>query len=386
SHRINKAVANGAKVFVINPVDYSFTFHVAGKVITADVISTLSEVIDALNNGSSSEVAKQMADALKSAEKAAVFLGAFSLNHPHAAYIRAQVRKLAELTGTSIGVLTEGANASGAYLAGAVPHRGPAGAETKGPRGLSAKELFIDKPVRAYFFLGFEPEFDTVFPAAAMQSLRAADLAVCLTSYVTDTMKTYADVILPIAPFTENEGTFVNVEGTWQSFDAAGPLKGKAKPAWQVIRAIARAMQMSGFDYEFVTDIRDEVKAKVEAMSPYQPKPVSLGEKPALKKGLLRMGAYPPSCVDGVVRRAKALQETNHQGTASIGLNEKEAKALGFNLGDRVTAIQGGTRVTLPVLIDNRLADGIVSIPMGLPETAGFGEVMAFVEFDREGL
>jgi len=385
AHRINKAVLEGAKVFTINPIDYRFTFRSEGKIITADIILALTQVIKALETGGSSEKTQQIADALKTSERAAVFLGAFSLNHPNAAYIRTQVRKIAELANVNIGIFTEGANAVGAYLAGAVPHRGPAGASVKGARGLTAKEVFVDKPVRAYFFLGFEPEYDTVFPGAAMQSLRASDLAVCLTSFVTDMMKTYADVILPIAPFTENEGTFVNVEGTWQSFDAASPAKGKAKPAWKVIRALARAMELDGFDYEFVTDIRDELKDKVDSMTPYQPQPVELGEAPEFGEGLLRMGAYPMYCVDGIVRRAKSLQETMQNGIASIGLNKKEADKLGFNLGDQVTAIQGGTRVVLPVMIDHRLADGIVSIPMGLRETAGFGEVMAFVELEREG-
>lgn len=382
-HRINKAAGKGANVFAINPVDYTFTFRMAGKVITMDVIAALSEVIAFLEGGQGSDATKQIAEALRASENAAIFLGAFSLNHPHASYIRAQVRKIAELTKVRIGVFTEGANASGGYLAGAIPHRGPAGADIKGPRGFAAKEMLVDKPVRAYFILGFEPEFDTVFPGPAMQSLRAADLCVCITSFVTDAMKRYADVILPMTPFTENEGTFVNAEGTWQSFDAAGPAKGRSKPAWKIIRAMARAMKMNGFDYKSVNDIRDELKDKVESMTPYQAQPVTLEKPPIMEKGLLRMGAFPAYCVDGIVRRAKSLQEAMRR-VAAIGLNQNEADKLGFNLGDRVTAIQGGTRVTLPIMIDNRLADGIVSIPMGFPETAGFGEVMAFIELERE--
>ena len=198
-------------------------------------------------------------------------------------------------------------------------------------------------------------------------------------------MKQYADVILPIAPFTENEGTFVNAEGAWQSFSAASVPKEKVKPAWQVIRALAQAMSLSDFDhYHQVTDIRDELKKQVAAMPAYQAPPVKLNAVPPKHKGLLRMGAYPMYRVDGIVRRAESLQETLRNTPVAIGLNAKEARNLGFVVDDQVTAIQGGTRVTLPVVIDNRLADGIVSIPMGYRETAGFGEVMALVEFERE--
>lgn len=383
SHRINKAVAAGAKVFVINPVDYHFTFHCAGKVITADVISALLQLKDAVEGKNDNALVKEIAEAIKGSEKAAVFIGAFALNHPHASYIRNVVRKIAELTTVQVGALTEGANAAGAYLAGAVPHRGPAGDSIKGSSGLTAKDMLVDNPIRAYFLLGFEPEYDTVFPAAAMRSMHEADITVCLTPFITETMKTYADVILPITPFTENEGTFVNGEGIWQSFEAAAPEKGEAKKAWKVIRALARALQMDGFDYHRVSDIRDEIKDKVDSMAAFEAKPVELSSPPKLESGLLRMGAFPMYCVDGIVRRAKALQDTMND-VAAIRLNEKEANALGFTSGDRVTASQDGTQVTLPILIDNRLADGIVAIPMGLRETAGFGAVMASVELKRE--
>ena len=383
-HRINKAAAKGADIFVINPVDYTFTFRMAEKIITVDIITALSELIKALEGNKSAREAERMATALKTADQGAVFLGTFSLNHPHAAYIRAQVHKISQLAGVKTGVFTEGANAAGAYLAGAVPHRGPAGAAVVGPSGLTAKEVFVDKPVHAYFLLGFEPEHDVAFPNSAIESLRAADLSVCLTPYVTNAMKQYANVILPTAPFTENEGTFVNAAGTWQSFDAASPIKEKVKPAWKIVRALARAMQMTGFDYKVVTDIRDELKDKVHSMTVEPSKSISLDQVPHVDKGLLRMGAYSIYGGDSIVRRAKSLQEAMSDRVVSIGLNAKEANALGLNLGDRVTATQSGTRVTLPLMIDNRLADGVVSIPMGCPETAGFGEVMALVALQRE--
>lgn len=385
AHRMNKAVVKGAKIFVINPIDYQFTFEIAGKVITADVIQVLSELINCLEMETGPTVIENIAKALRASEKAAMFLGAFSLNHPNAAYIRAQLNKIAEFVpSVSFGFLTEGANAAGAYLAGAVPHRGPAGSDISGPAGLVAKSLLVDQPVRAYFTLGFEPEFDTVCPGSAIQSLSDSDLCVCITAFVTDAMKRYADVILPMAPFSENEGTFVNSEGRWQSFQACGPAKGQAKPAWKIIRALARAMQMNGFDYQCVDDVRDELKDKVASMPlSSQAKAFKLNRHPPKLNSLFRIGAVPVFCVDGITRRAKSLQEANRC-MAVIGLNSKEAKKRCFHFGDQVSAIQGQSRVTLPLMIDDRLADGIVSIPMGLTETAGFGEVMASVELERE--
>jgi NADH-quinone oxidoreductase subunit G len=395
SHRVYKATANGGKVFSINPVDYAFNFPCEEKMVTADLINALAKILKLLMQEKSepmkvlasirsSKAAEAIAKTLQSANKIGIFLGSFAHNHPNAAYIRQLVAKIAELTGANIGVFTEGANAAGAYLAGAVPHRGPAGQSLEGARGITAREAFVDKPLRAYFFLGFEPEYDTLFPGSAMQALRAADLAVCMSSYVTERMKTYADVILPITPFTENEGTFVNAAGTWQSFEAACTPTGNAQPAWKIIRAIARAMKLEGLDYQSVTDIRDELKDKVDSITSSAAQPAALSALPLPAGELLRMGAYSTYCVDSVVRRSPSLQETRKNNIASIGLNPKNAVALGFKSGDQVTAIQGGTRITLPVMINQRLAEGIVSIPMGLTETAGFGEVMAPVELERE--
>ncbi len=384
SHRINKAVLKGAQVFVINPVDYTFTFHCAGKIITADIIAALAQLIRALETDQTVETVQSLADALKNAKRAAIFLGAFSSRHPHAAYLRAQLRAIAALTKVSVGILTQGSNAAGAYLAGALPHRGPAGAALHGLEGLTCRQLLVDQPVRAYFLLGFEPEYDTGYPAAAMRAMQGADFVVCFTSFVTDTMKAYADVILPITPFTENEGTLVNSEGLWQSFESASTAKGKSKPAWQVIRGLARAMQLTGFDYTRVTDIRDELKSQVDSRppAPITP-PSSLGEPPLLNCDLLRVGAYPMYCIDGVVRRAQSLQDTMDPKLMAIGLNAKEADKRGFSMGDRVRARQGDSYIILPIRIDPFLAEGIVSIPIGLNETSGFGEAMAWVELER---
>lgn len=388
AHRMNKAVVEGARVFAINPIDYRFTFQTAAKLITADIIDGLEKLIQAIECGEGEPSLLAMAAGLKeSASGSGIFIGSFALNHPHASYIRMQVKKIAELTGAKINFLPEGANSAGAYLAGAIPHRGPAGASVPGKFGLNAKELLVDEPVSAYILLGFEPEFDTAFPAETLKNLEKADLVVSLTPFVSDRMKQYSHMILPIAPFTENEGTFVNAVGTWQSFTAANPPTHKVKPAWQVIRAIARAMKLNGFDYQFVTDIRDELSNKVKSMTVTPEAPVS-GEmkvRPTLPGTLIRVGSYPAYAVDSIVRRAKSLQEVMGA-VAVISVNPQDAARLGFQEGDSVLAKQSYSELALPLKLDARLPEGIVLIPAGISETAGFGDIFGAVELRKEVL
>jgi len=396
SHRIKKAALNDADIFAVNPSDYTFTFPLSGKMITADIVDALAQIAkaladtagekqDALAQITPSDSAKLIAEKLKASERAGIFLGEFVMTHPNAAHIRALAHMIGKLSQTSVGYLSHGANAAGACLAGAIPHRGSA-ASTIDRIGLDAKALLTSDPVQAYFLLGLEPEFDAAYPAAAMQNLKAADMVVCLTPYVTETMKTYADFILPISPFTQTSGTFVNGEGTWQSFDAIAVPEGESKPAWKVLRAIARKLSLTGFNYKSTSDIRDKLKQKVDAMTSQAEKEPVITSLPSAASELLRLAPIPMYRSDGLVRRASALQETLLEGVACITVNAALAEQLNLKVGMSVTAVQGDSRVTLPVMIDHNLADGLVLIPAGLEETAAFGQVMAPVRIEREAL
>ena len=60
----------------------------------------------------------------------------------------------------------------------------------------------------------------------------------------------YADVLLPITPYTETSGTFVNSEGRVQSFNGVVRPLGDARPGWKVLRVLGNLLSVPGFDYE----------------------------------------------------------------------------------------------------------------------------------------
>lgn len=389
AHRINMAAQEGATVMAINPVDFSFTFPVQHKLIDADIVMQTAEVAraladltghtdPALSGVTPSETARSIARVLKEQEQTYIMLGDFAVQHKEAAYLRELLTLIGTLSSSRFGQVTEGANGSGAWLAGAVPHRGPAGITVEQP-GHTARALFTTDPVRAYLLFNIEPEYDTAYPAAALATLRDAGCVVCMTPFATPIMESYADFILPIAPFTETPGTFVNGEGVWQSVAAVSVPQGDAKPGWKVLRALANFLELPGFDYQAASELHHELKQAVHTTTEKPSMPVVLSALPARSKGSLYFSLIHPYRVDNLVRRATALQQCLQAQDQSVRLNQKTAQTLGINPDSTVIHLHESEQaMSLPLVIDERVANNVIVFPAALDTTAGFG--MAFGE------
>jgi len=270
STRIFKASEMGLSVMSVGTQDHRFVFPLYEKMIAADFIGSLAQIAKAVSGehcpASLKEVivtpaAQHIADKLSASKNGAIFIGTPALRHTHAAVIRALTALIAKHTTVKVGVLSEGVNSAGAWIAGCVPHRGPVG-ETLIHTGLDAKALLTTNPVSAYFILNAELENDAVYPV--IPALMQADLVVCIAPFSTEKMREYADFILPATPFTENEGTYVNACGEWQSFEAAVQPLDAAKPAWKIIRALGSMMGLSDMTISGLSDIRTELCGKAE--------------------------------------------------------------------------------------------------------------------------
>ncbi|HLB56617.1 MAG TPA: NADH-quinone oxidoreductase subunit NuoG [Coxiellaceae bacterium] len=278
STRIFKATQENLSVMSVNPAEYNFVFPLAEKIIDEDIIKSLSDIVAALSGADLSEarvqqaqrveqgrfaVTSAIAQRLLSSKKSAIFLGAYAAHHPHAATIRDLCKQIAKLSNATFGLLTDGANSAGAWIAGCIPHRDVVSSTVK-TIGKDAKSLLTSDPVAAYFILNTEIENDSAYAEKALENLSKAKLVVCLNTFSTEKMREYADFILPITPYSENEGTFINVNGMWQSFTSVGPAHGESKPAWKILRALANMLELQGFSYTSANQIRDALKAKVD--------------------------------------------------------------------------------------------------------------------------
>ncbi|MEO5573143.1 MAG: NADH-quinone oxidoreductase subunit NuoG [Gammaproteobacteria bacterium] len=403
AHRLRKAALNGASVMLINPVDYELHFKVQEKIIAgpAGMLEALVGVARILAQVDSTRVPPgleklltqiepderhlNIAKHLKEGAQAIVLLGNLSLHHPHYSLLEILASYIATETGATFGTLPEAANSVGGWIAGVLPHRAAAG-QASTALGLDAASMFNNK-LKAYVLLGLEPEFDSGNPSAALKALEASEFTVSLTAFRSDAIESYADVMLPIAAFAETSGTYVNAESRWQSFTGAVTPQGEARPAWKILRVLGNLFNVHGFEYISSDEVRDELHAifnaeadRTSAGDTTEPTASYTINKPA---GLMRLAEVPPYAADGLVRRAEALQQTIAARPAALYINASVAANLGLVQGDLAVAEQDGAQSTLPVVIDARIPDGCVLIPVGLPQTTTLGTMFGPVAVTR---
>ena len=400
SHRLRKAALNGAQLMFVNSMGHDFNFPVAESIVTSPLnidweLAAICKALltingenaptglaELLSNTEAHDTHVNIARHLHSADKASVLIGTQAMNQPEFANVRALANVIAQQSGAQLGYLPAGANSAGAYLAGAVPHRGPAGAALSQP-GLNSRDT-LGRAMSGLVLLNLEPEYDSAEPAIALSNLRETDFVICLTPYVTETMKSYADVILPISTFAETPGTFVNIEGRWQSFAASVKPVGDTKPAWKVLRVLGNLLELGGFDYLSADDVRDECQALCENV-PVSSQiewraPASLQKASAQ---LNRIGQLPIYATDNVVRRSPALQSTKDALAASIYINSKTLAGTKLNGSEQGMIVQSGTQATLPVVIDESVPEDCVMVPVGVVGSEQLGSSYGPVELSK---
>ncbi len=378
NHRLRKATLHGAQVMLVNPIDYEYNLPIALKIISTDCVKQLAGIAKALINtgkapagivtGLLSDIVVDdtqtaIAKNLQAGEQRTILLGQLATAHPQFSVIRALAATIAKLSGATLGYLGEG-NTAGACLAGALPHKGVAGADVT-TAGMDAHAM-LTQGLQGYLLLGIEPELDSWNGAAALETLHKADFVVSLNPYLTPAMESYADVILPMALFPETSGTHVNVEGVWQSFSGAIPPPGETRPAWKILRVLGNILKLEGFEYISSDQICEELKTTVGDIIPDNKSawtmPDSLNFETST--GLHRITELPIYSVDSLVRRADALQRTQDAKiTQGVHINAKTAAQLGDT--PQIHVKQDQATVNLPIVIDERVPDNGVLIYAG---------------------
>jgi len=391
AHRLRKASVHGAKIMCLNAVDYDFYIPLAHKIITTpvDYAAQLAGIAKALLANTkkpapsgfeklSSKIKvtashQAIADHLTQGTVATILLGPQAINHPESSTLSMLAQLIASLSESKLGYLPEAGNSAGAWMAGMLPHRCAGGKEAD--LGLNALEM-LHKGLRAYVLLGVEPEIESAASIVASRALNDADFVVSMTSFSSEAMKQYADVMLPIAPFAETSGTFVNAEGQWQSVAGVVPPLGEARPAWKVLRVLGNLFECSGFDYITSEDVLAEVEQQTKDCRVNNTTEWHCPESITVKGGadtLVRIAEVQMYAGDALQRRAHALQNTLDADFAAIRINKAGAAKLGLSNGLRAIVAQNGAEITLPVVIDDRISDNSILIHAGLNDSAALG-------------
>ena len=312
--RIRQSVRNGCTLNAINSVAElafadAWAMPLANTMMAqpedwakalADVATAVAaeKGVAAPASGHASDAAKAIAASLLGGERKAILLGNAAAHHANASSLLALANWIGEQTGASVGYLTEAANTVGAQLVNAMP----------GSSGLNAGQM-LDGKLKSVILLNNEPEFDSAAGAKAKVSLDSAQMVVTLSPFKAN--MDFSDVLLPIAPFTETPGTFVNAEGRVQSFHAVVKPRGETRPAWKVLRVLANMLNLPGFDFESSQDVLKSIFG------------ADVGQVPAtrldnaIQGEIVVTGVSGPAPVvasiyqlDGLVRRATSLQLT----------------------------------------------------------------------------
>ncbi|SEA53279.1 NADH-quinone oxidoreductase subunit NuoG [Paraburkholderia sartisoli] len=379
--RLRQAAKSGAKLTLLQATADDALIPQAKRVVAAPsawlnelagIAASVAELRGAelpetLKGVEASDAAKQAAASLAGGSTRVVLLGNGAVQHPQFAQIHAAAQWIADTTGAKLGFLTEAANTVGAHLVGALPDAG----------GLNAREVF-EQPRKGYVLLNLEPEFDTANPAQALVALKQAEMVVVMSSFVTGT--DYADVLLPIAPFTETAGTFVNAEGTVQTFNGVVRPLGETRPAWKVLRVLGSILGAPGFEFDTAEEVRTAALGDGDLTSRLSNRTdVAIARNGAAKvaEGAFeRIADVPIYHADPLVRRAESLHLTAAARTAnSVGLPAALFDKLGLKEGDAIRVRQGELSVQLPAVRDANLAETVVRVSAGTPAGAALGSL-----------
>jgi NADH-quinone oxidoreductase subunit G len=309
--RVRAATRKGAVLSVIHDVEHDWAMPVKNKLIApaGQWVQALADVAASIGaqkgskspaNGKENDQGKAIAQSLLSGERKAILLGNAAAHHANASSILALANWIGEQTGATVGYLTEAANTVGAQLAGAMP----------GAKGLNAGQMLAGG-LKAVLLLNTEPEFDSAAGRAAVAGLNKAQMVVTLSPFKANLE--FSDVLLPIAPFTETPGTFVNAEGRVQGFHAVVKPLGEARPAWKVLRVLANMLGLPGFDYESAQEVLTASRGAEHAPTT-SVQGGALGNATSAAIDLSPSAGRPAAAaiyqLDSIVRRAPSLQLT----------------------------------------------------------------------------
>ncbi|HZV99914.1 MAG TPA: molybdopterin-dependent oxidoreductase, partial [Methylophilaceae bacterium] len=405
AQRIRKAVANGAELSIVNPLDDDPLMRVAHKAICLpnDMVNVLAQILKAmsglqrlslclppdlselLQGVNVRENTQAMAESLAGLGKdydlvsprVGVFLGNISQHHPRYSELFSLAEAIASLSGATFGALSAAANSVGCNLVCAMPEEG----------GLNARSM-LESPRKVYVLVNLEPEFDCHNPAMANKAMEEAECVIALTSYKSEALR-HAHVMLPISPFTETSGTFMSMEGRVQSFTAVTRPLGETRPGWKVLRVLGNTLGLSGFDHDSSEEVKNEIfggqKPSKVVWNRLNNNLRELGEiRVKLKNNeLQRIGEIPQYQSDAIVRRSPPLQKSKYVARPVAAMSGATLEQLGLHDGDEVIVRQGEGSALLQARRDDGVPMGGIRIAGATPLTAELGDLFGEIMVER---
>jgi NADH-quinone oxidoreductase subunit G len=381
AQRLRQIAKKRAQISKIHCADDDWLMNVANKAIVAPdaLAGVLDAVLHALGSDAlGNDAAAKIAASLKSGRNVAVLLGNLATQAADATALHAKahaiVEKLKSLNSEAtirLGFLTEAANTVGGHLARALPVAG----------GLNSRSM-LESPRKSYVVLHAEAALDCAYPAQAVKALADAQMTVVLSSFKHSL--DCADVLLPVAPFTETAGTFVNAEGRAQNFVGVVSPLGETRPGWKVLRVLGNLLGLTGFEFDSVEAVRKELlPADIAAKLSNDPPKTVDGRASSAASGYQRVADVPIYFADPLARRAQSLMQTRDAQAPRAYLNAAEAAKLGLTDSSKLKVRNGAGEAVLAFGLDKTLPDGCVRVAAGHASTVAAGPLAGRVQLER---
>ncbi|MCP4187896.1 MAG: NADH-quinone oxidoreductase subunit G [Gammaproteobacteria bacterium] len=398
SHRLRKAALNNDAAIsslghFAGQYNYDLAQDLAGSAaqLVSDLVAVAQAVAKKTGTGLSTkfEGAKAgsahqaIAKSLCDGDSSAIIVGVQALASPHLSLIQELCEAIATMSDSTLGYLSVSANSAGACLAGCTPHRTAAG--VVGDKIGQHTSQIIQSSHDVLLNFAVNPGLDLNDGSAAQKLADNNDFIISVSSYLNDFDENHADLILPMAGFGETSGTFVNIEGLWQSFKGCVKSKGQSRPGWQLLAALGQLVLPGDFDYADSNQVNNEVKDLCQDVSLNNINGIQSSEAsiPSKSRSLQRVGYTPIYACDEMTRLATPLQSTPLiKQQCTVVMSREQAEKLKLADAEQVHIKQGQGTAVLPLRLDDGVPSGCACIPGGFKAVKNLGEAFGTVELE----
>ena len=332
---------------IVNPSAYiNYLLMILKQVQLSTKYKINSEVIkNLLKAAKPSNEAKRIAKSLLSNKSKAIFLGHQILHLDDGDNIKLVAMHIAQAVGATFGLIPGYANSVGLNEL------------NLNTDNISADKI-LSQSKEAYIMMNFDPLYDYHSPKKINSALKKAKFNLAISPYISDSFKEF-DVVLPMTPFTETSGTFINMEKTIQSFSAVTPPVGQSRPGWKILRVLANFLQLEGFSYDSSEEVKTDAMIEMDKKNEFSLKDF----KPSnIERGLEVLNVVRANDSDMIVRRATSLHQNKNKDQSCCLINPTTMLEEGLIEGQKIKISSSEAEILINVKADDNVCLNAVVI------------------------